>query len=108
MLSSCEEAWKGEHRSKSSIHTLVITIYTEVAKNLQEILCHPNQTSGFGRNKNSQYNSEVFPHELFFFPSEGKKQLTTFINCNTKEHTPKINYSEEFASSNGNGGNTQG
>ena len=40
--------------------------------------------------------------ELFFFPSEGRKVLASFINWNTKEYTAYINYSEEFASS-GNG-----
>ena len=34
--------------------------------------------------------------ELFFFLSEGKKALASFINRNTKECIVYLNYSEEY------------
>lgn len=77
MLSSCEEAWKGKQRSKSSIYCIIVEppeklISSGPAFSVCELSVKPWHYS---------------PVALLSFPSKSKKILTTSIYWDTKENT---------------------
>ena len=83
MMSSCEEVWEGEQRSKSSTY----------CNKIEPLGNFISSRAAFRIYKKLKALSETLRHycpdELFFFPSECKEILTSFINWNTKEYTAK-------------------